>query len=50
MSHGQEHQAIHMLCDEDGKADVPLDPWVHIELQRWGTRDEGGAPVISPDW
>jgi hypothetical protein len=31
-----------------GRADVPVNPWVHIELQHWGTREEG-APVISPD-
>lgn len=31
----------------DGKSDIPFDPWVAIELTRWG-KTADGTPVITP--
>jgi hypothetical protein len=31
----------------DGKSKIPFDPWVVIELKRWGKTGDG-APVVSP--
>lgn len=31
----------------DERSKLPFDPWVVIQLKRWGKADEDGAPTIS---